>query len=472
MINRLHLAPSLLFALLTAGSLDAANLYAIRPKAEASSAPTQAAEGSSAILSASFASGAEAWVAMKSLSPEQAGQMEIVATESPVSAPVTSVSGLVPAKPFRSLPPQPAEKLKDSLKRLGAAATGELAQGLKDKPTAQLSRTELLAVGANGANTEGVPALERFLAENPQAPEANSARLRLARRLMGRKDYAKVGEALAAIQAPPGSEEREVANYLSSYNRLYKDGNKAALPEFLAVANSETAPPAIRHDAMRVVAAAYHSVKDYSNSWLAFEDIAQSNTDPDVVGDARVEIAGLAFELRRNGNGSWDEVRTFCNRVLDDEASPPARKATAALMRAETYYFEGDLEEAARQMDSLVATYNANKREAAMAALWKGIILTQQGNYSQAEELLTSVAQMELNDAEKFAKKDPKAIALAWLTYIAKEQKDPAKAKALATMLAQDFPNSAESKRANSLSRKVAATSEIDESGPQSAPLP
>jgi tetratricopeptide (TPR) repeat protein len=488
MINRVHLAA--LLVLLSAGTLEAASVYTIKPRAEAVSALVQAgeaqgaaataqagqAEGLPSLLTASFSSGAEAWVAMKSLPPDQASGLEIVAAESPSSAPVTSISGLVAVKPFRSVPPPAFEKLTDSLKRLGAAPTGEVAQALKDKPTAQLSRSELLAVGTNAANAEGVPALERFLAENPEAPEANSARLRLARRLMGRKDYAKVGETLAAIQGPPGSEEREVANYLSAYNRLYKDGNKAALPEFLAVANSETAPSAIRHDAMRVVAAAYHSDKDYRNSWLAFEDIAEASGDPEMVGDAKVELAGLAFELCLNGKGTWDEVRGFCNRVLEAESFPAAKKATAALMRAETYYYEGNLDEAILQMDSVTSTYSANKREASMAALWKGIFLTQQKKYSQAEEVLTAVGQMELKDAEKFAKKDPKAIALTWLTHIAEQQGDAPKAQAYATMLIQDFPNSTEAKRAASISRKAvlarAQQAPPEESSPAVAPLP
>lgn len=338
---------------------------------------------------------------------------------------------------------------------------------ITEKPPAELlaktvdllTKQELLVVGMNAPkNTQGVPALERFLVENPTDEQANATRLRLARRLLGRKDFARVRELLATVKSGGTNQEKAAATLFSAYADVPEPG-KDAYNGFKAIANDASASPAMRREARLRVANIYHGRKKPATSWLAFRQIERDQNSAQQT-EAKVQLAGLAFEIVKDhgGEGTWSEVRSFCDTVTDSANAPPDTKATAALMKLETHFEEGDMDACLAGVEDFLALYpETPKREVAMARLWRGIALTKKGDFAAAKAALNGVTELPLTAADKFRGKEPHAIAYAWLGWIAKRENNAVELQRVLAALDQEFPSNSATKRVQAYARSTGA---------------
>ena len=309
------------------------------------------------------------------------------------------------------------------------------------KPAAQMTKDELFSVGRDATSDVAVPALERFLSEYPNDAAANSARIRLARRLMARREFDRVEALFERVKATGSYEQKYLAALFQVYGRSRRDGQAASLEQYRALANDAAAPPGVRWDAMRRVAGTAHAIKDYPTAWLAFEQIAETSPDPAAAAEARMGLAGLAFELTGRGKGQWDEVRQYCDEVTSDPNAPRNVRATAALMHLETRFNETAYEQMLKEIEKLLASYSDSVRETSMALIWKGIGLIRLDRLAESEEVFKTLLRMEIPDNEKFANKEPHAKAAYWLAWLAMQKRDNAARDQHLRYLRDNYPN-------------------------------
>lgn len=481
------------FALMMAGSAAAAPVYTIRLQSFGSQAEADAAKGgfegtfsplwvqqeetsgtmTFAVMAGEFPSYPDAWAYSKNFSPGAAPDARAAiiqdASKSARTVKSTAETNVLPIEmPFLS-----EEELATTASKSAASpvkadeakslvASEPVPAELLSKSAASMTKQELVAVGMNASkNAQGVPALERFLSENPNDVQANQARLRLARRLLGRKDIAGARQLLETVKSSGADSEKSSARLIEAYVDL-ADSAKDPFNSFRAIANDPSVSPASRRDARLRIANAYHSKKNPATSWLAFRQIERdSNTAQQT--EAKVQLAGLAFELAGSGKGSWPDVRKFCDAVTTSQNAAGDAKATAALMKLETYFEEGNMDSCLAAIDAFLAQYPTTpRREVAMAKLWKGIALTKKNNFAAAKPALAEVTQLPLDAADKFKGKEPHAIAYAWLGWIAKKESNAVELARVSAALQEEFPGHAATRRIAGYARSTQAPATPD----------
>lgn len=414
---------------------------------------TAPAGGEAKLSVGTFDTFVDAWVASRLIgeaAPIHGIQRSVQQT---AGSGATRVDPLSIRKAFSTVPTTTDVTLSTVMERNGASRVGSVDQVILEKPVTALTRQELLEVGRNApGNQQGIPALERFITENPSAPEVNQTRMRLARRLMGRSEYAQAKALLADVEVNGSAEEKSLGRLLGAYATMYDKGTSDVMPVFKQIAEDELAPPAVRREAMRRYAGSAHANRNYPEAWLAFRQIAESPATPEEdKAEAELQLAGLAFEISRGKtDANWDEVRQRCQTVLQNPIAPHQMKATAALMHLETHYEQRAFTTALTEIAAFESAYADVKREHSMALLWKGLILAETGQHAQALEALEAVKDLELEDSEKFHRQNPEAKALVWMVYILREQDRVPEARARLAELASRFPGSPELERASS----------------------
>jgi tetratricopeptide (TPR) repeat protein len=425
-----------------------------------------------------FPTFAEAWVARESLAPSDYPTTSVASWEEPAPPPATNDLPLV--LPFdttgldaettttvqvgsetksagsvtKSRVKTDAEAIQDLYRAEEIAPAGTIDAAILAKTPSEMSKDELWLVGRSApSSTEGVPALERFLAQHPQDAKANAARLRLVRRLMARKDAgARIQSLLSEVTASGSANQRAIATYLGAYSAMNEQSPSTDPVEaFRAVASNPGMPREMRLDAMRRAAGLAHKHRDYPTAWLAFDQLEKTSSDQEVKAEARMQKAGLAFELADSAKGTWGEVRQLCETAAASPSATRQTRATAQLIRLETYFKEGDLQQALTDTNSFLGEYVDVRREWALASLWKGIFLVKLGRYEEATAALEPILSFNLTEKEKFAKVEPEAQAALWLAWMAARQEDNTRKQTYIDYLSQLFPESREFKAAQNL---------------------
>jgi hypothetical protein len=268
----------------------------------------------------------------------------------------------------------------------------------------------------------GVPAAERFLARYPKAPGANRARLHLARSLGRGANFARAAALVAEVKAAGTPVEKKMADFILGHIENSKGDKAASVERFQRLAASTDLPPSLRRECMQRAASILHSQQRFPEAWLAFSQIAETADSPAVEAQARVEIAGLAFELVTRGKCSWEDVRAYTDQAVAVREAPARQKATAELMHLETYYEQGDLDRALAQIHSFTDRYPQVYREYYTARLWEGIILQKKGRAAEAKFVLETVEASPIPPDERFAHAEPRAMAALWLASIATKE--------------------------------------------------
>lgn len=380
---------------------------------------------SGTLVPTSFQYYAQAWAWRQKLMEELDSVFEVVPaseTGSNINASVTLPFG--PTAP--AIAPGLVISTDDLFEAAGVVKGGSVSESLLNSAPSALSRQELVLVGMHApTNPKGVPALERYLEVHPDEPEANSVRLRLVRRILARKNTQLQAEALLDAVIEEGSpDEVHLARYLKSYVKLKWEDPAISYNAFMEFARDATAPVSLRRDAMRRAAGAAHVARDYPNAWLAFEQIEGSATDPEEKAEARVQLAGLAFELADSGKGTWEEVREICGRVALVEDAPRRHIATAELIRLETYFKQGNYVQTVNLVDGFLEEYADISREAATAQYWKGIAHFRLQQVQLAKATFEAIMAMDLGAEDLFGGEDPIASSALWRGFIAKGEDD------------------------------------------------
>lgn len=338
----------------------------------------------------------------------------------------------------------------------GSVAANE--QAMRDRPTAellakqpsQMTREELLSVGMNAPrNSDGVPALQRFLEAHSNDPRRSAVDLRLSRRLMGRKDFEGARAALADAETHGSADERAQAKLLGAYVTLYDRTSAEAYEAFRAVASDSTLPADTRRDAMRMAAGSAHAAGKYTEALAAYRQIEEIAPDPAGRTEATMQRAGLALELATRGKGNYEDVRTLCERVANTQGASRQTVATAKLMHLESRFHEGDAQGALAEIDPFLAEFPDVRREHVSATVWKGVCLVKLGRASEAESILRAVTEMNLEKSDKFSGHEPQAKAAVWLTWIARQRDDAAQVLHWKSYIAENFPESKEVQQIN-----------------------
>jgi hypothetical protein len=320
-------------------------------------------------------------------------------------------------------------------------------------PPSPQTRDELLAAGMSAPRnaSTGVPALEQFLQRYPQDPKANRARLVLARSIGRGSNFNRAETLLAQTKASGNTAERVMANFLTGHVKYNRKSLGESFGAFRAVASDRAAPPSLRREAMQRAAAVAHAARDYPAAWLAFEQIERTATDAKVATEARMQLAGLAYELAGRGKGSWEEVRSLCAEARDAQDVPRNVKATAALMHLESLYEAGKLDEALSEVQDYCITYADVPREYHLARVWQGIILYKLGYRNQAQVVLESVMASDIAVDQKFALMDPQARAAVWLAWFARDAGNTSEQDRWLDRLFKDYPNTEDAQKARAL---------------------
>ena len=319
---------------------------------------------------------------------------------------------------------------------------------LADAPPSILNRAELLEAGLSAAKHpfSGVKPLEEFLKRYNDDPKADAVRLRLARVYGRGSNSARAEVMLNKVLRDGTPTARAMARFISAHVKLNRHEMPEAYQAFRAVANDGTLPADLRKQAMWRAAAVQHSVQNYADSWMAYKHIAAISNDSASISDARVQMAGLMFEMVKRSKGTWDEVRTSCQTVINDPQAPHAQRATAELMYLETFYEQSRYDEALRLSNAYIAKYGDVKREAYVALVWKGICLIQLNRATEAKVPLEQVALAEVAPTDKFANTEPSARAAVWLAYVADNEGNSADRSKWVELLKNQYPDGPESR--------------------------
>lgn len=317
---------------------------------------------------------------------------------------------------------------------------------LLGRDRASLSADELIAVGFDAPrNPDGVPALEDFLQRHPSHPKRQLANLRLARRLMGRKDFDGVRAALSEVSSEGSDSEKAMAKILTAYARLYEGPYEDAYTAFCEVACDPTLSDDIRTDAMQRAAGAAYADRNLVEAFRSYSQLQDAPVSATLRAEAAKELAGVAFEIKAiKGEGDWEEVRAYCQRAAAMEGASRSVRATSELMYLETYFNENRLEECLGLAETFAGEYSDVRREWMLARVWKGVCLAKLGRFSEADQSLAPLLSEPLADDEKFGGQEPLAKAAYWLAWTAMQQGDTAARDRYLTYLETNYPESSE----------------------------
>ena len=293
-------------------------------------------------------------------------------------------------------------------------------------PVWQLGSADLLDASLNGNPEDGRTdeARERLLSERPGDSKSNQVRLRHARQLGHEKNYNEAEALLNHTINTGTADEKLAARFIRAHVKRYRGEPNTAFQEFRSLANASDVPPALRRRSMRLAAGSAHAAKNYPDAWFSFAQIAETDSNPEVIAEARMEQAGLAWELVLCGKGTWEETRALCDVVLLDPAAPHKTKATAAIMHLETWFFQENYTQCLSEVEQFMATYADVRREAGLVRVWRGLSLLNLRRIPEAKVALEEAATQELADNELFAGTDPRAVACSWLVFVARAQND------------------------------------------------
>ena len=238
------------------------------------------------------------------------------------------------------------------------------------------------------------------------------------------------------------SDEKHSALFVRAHIKRYRGKPGEAFTEFRALANSASVPPGLKRQCMRLAAGCAHAAKNYPDAWFSFSHIAETDTDPAAVAEARVELAGLAWELVYCGKGTWDETRALCEVILQDPNTPHRFKATAAIMHLETWFNEQNYTKSLAEAEDFLRNYSDVKREAGLVRVWRGLNLLNLRRVAEAKAALEEAALQDLASDELFAGDDPRAVASSWLVFVAKAQNQNTDVQRWSTILSSKYPQS------------------------------
>jgi tetratricopeptide (TPR) repeat protein len=327
----------------------------------------------------------------------------------------------------------------------------ELDEQILLKSINDMTPDELLMVGIHSKlNARGIQTLEKYIAAYPEGIHTNRARLRLARRIMGIKDFARVNEILDNVERSSNDMEKAVAKLLRAYTKLYQNYQEA-YEAFRLLASDTSMPESIRLESMRRAAGMAHAKYYYAKAYLCFEQLERVATNEDIASEALMQRAGLAFEMVGRDVGNWEEIRTMLEEVGKRESAPAKVKATANLMFAETFYKQDRWKECILHSEELRKNYPDINRESATALYWKAKSLHKMGNLNEALKTYEEIEMENVKDEDLFPGLNVKSLGLLNRIRIHVDSDNLSEATQILNDLKQRYPESNEYTTAKNL---------------------
>jgi len=416
------------------------------------------AEAAFKVILGPYGSYMDAWAVSQSLPSSFPGKRFIVELEEDSSRSRSAGKGPEKVAPaFASLPrvdklTQEAPDAASFVMITVAEPVAELTPEVLKKSAASMARPELLAVGFQGkSNGQGIEALERILAQKSQDPVANAARLRLSRRLLARKEFARVQELLEMVSSSGTADEKAKARMIKAYADSSRLGQKAGFEIFSDIASDESLPVALRSHAMRIAAGHAHASQSYTTAVLAFRQIESEAPSAAERSEASLQLCGLQVELVGRGKGKWAEAIRSCEELAARPGISREIKATADLMRFECFSHSGQNDKALAACENYLKQYPDIRREFVSASVWYGVLLVHAGRREEAAEALKSVLELEISSSDKFGSHEPKARAAYWLAFLALQRDDLEDRDHYVNYIKTELPESLEASRLSAL---------------------
>jgi tetratricopeptide (TPR) repeat protein len=307
------------------------------------------------------------------------------------------------------------------------------------------SKENLLAAGFRGTkNSEAAKALDSFLQAYPSDPAGNKVRLRLARRIMARKEFGRARELLAVVQAQGNSEEKAKVHLIGAYLPGHESGSMATWKSFSALADDQSLSAQIRVHAMWRAAAAAHAAQELTSSVLAFKQLSLVLKHPADRWEAEVELAGLYFELVGREKGNWQDVVNACESIRRASDAPKKCRATASLMHMEAQYYAGHTEIALNECVGFLVEFSDFRREYTSALVWRGVLLAELNRDDAAVLALRKVLDLNITSQDKFGNHEPQARAAFWLAHLSSKKGDSSAAEQYRSYIRSSYPKSSE----------------------------
>ena len=311
-----------------------------------------------------------------------------------------------------------------------------------------LNREDKLSVGFLGKkNSHGVEALESFLREYPSDSFVNTAKIRLARRLMAQKRFADSEKLLGEVIVGGGAEERNKALLILAYVKNSTKGYHEGYAAFLAIAQDLALDGSVRSHALRMAAGSAHAAQEYTSSVLTFRQLENEAFSLPERREAKVQLCGIQMELVGRAKGNWGEVIASCDAICDDPEFEHEFKATANLMRFEAMFHAGYIEDALVECRKHLELFPDVRREFVSAVTWHGALLVHANQKEEAKKVLKRVLEMEIASKDKFGGHEPKARAAYWLAFIALQEANFSERDRYVDYLRTNFPKSPETNK-------------------------
>lgn len=318
------------------------------------------------------------------------------------------------------------------------------AEVLAKEPEA-MKRNELLDVGF-GATSETLSkeCLRHFTTKHEADTSAPAAHLKLAHKLLREGKYDELRPHLEEGRSRGNPAQQRLARHIEAYCCVAEKKTSTAMALLRGLAEDPEYPNRLRREAMRAFCGVAHKAKEYDRAWLGFAQVAATAADPEEKLEARMQLAGLAYELVLNGKGTWDEVLELCGQVITAPDVPRRVKATASLMHMEAQHYMKNLDTALAEAEAILAQYPDQRREYLTALAWRGAILFDLRRLDEAQAVFESLLTEAIGPADLFADFHPRARALGFLAYIAAVRKDAGKLSFYTESLRAEFPASRE----------------------------
>ncbi len=195
------------------------------------------------------------------------------------------------------------------------------------------------------------------------------------------------------IKDHSGSVEAGEASLRLGYLALKERASSTALEHFAAITRGEVeASMEHRWEATERIAAIVHKAGDIETAESIFAELEMATRDREQAERCRLQCAALQLEKARNGNATWDDVRSFCFQAWRDYQRPSDETAaTLLLLELESYAYEENWDEVMR-LASRHTSVHRGSPESSVAFLWEARALMETGRTEEARELLQILA--------------------------------------------------------------------------------
>jgi TolA-binding protein len=314
---------------------------------------------------------------------------------------------------------------------------------------------------------------QRFMEHYPADRTAYYVQYQLGRTYFREKDYKRAAaEFRKTANDYPLSKKAGSAEWIIGYCRHYQENYGEAIAQFQKFILDYPDHHMIT-DAKERLASLIHLVgekDDNSQNWLLayaiYSNMAEelAETEPERAGYAQMQKAAMVLEMakRREHGFDYKDAIEECEKVLVIKETAPLDKAKALLMKGESYYYQGDRDNALECFLTVLEDYEKGsncKLACGAAHVMAGIIYNRSGETDNAIKHFDEVIK-KYKKGPNFADRNVYADALLWKMDCLRKSKSVINNRNefndiafIAELLMKEFPDSHWSEKAGKIIR-------------------